>query len=559
MRMLDLATIERDRAERRAYWRSQGVYADRSYADALRGGIAANANMPLVFHSQKRPRETTVGEIGAEADHVASAFYHKLGLRSGDRIAVMLPTWADTALAYVAAYKLGLTLIPIVAIYGAREIGFIMRQTEAKALVIPDEWRGFDYLGRVSQAGDLPALQHLIIVGDKIPPGGVKWDDLRNYEGTDFPHPTGIADEVALIIYTSGTTADPKGVKHTHNTMLCDQNAMRASPSAAPSMPAGPTPTGPSLAVFPAGHIAGSLGLMGPFISPNPLPGNGIVFVDQWIPEEGAKLIEKYKVSAVTGTPIFLTTLLRAAEAVGADLSSMQTFNLGASAVTPDNVRTTDKMGFSGGRTYGMSEHTVVSSSTGEPFEKRAFTDGKITARNQVRIVDDDGNDVPTGEPGEIVTLGPRLFMGYVDQELDKVSFLPGGWYKSGDIGILDAEGYLTITDRKKDIIIRGGENISAKEVEDILGGIPGVIESAVTAMPDKEMGERVCAFIVAHPGSDITLESVKAYFRDNGVTRQKTPERVVLVEDFPRTPSGKVKKADLRAQLRAEALAQAS
>jgi non-ribosomal peptide synthetase component E (peptide arylation enzyme) len=218
-------------------------------------------------------------------------------------------------------------------------------------------------------------------------------------------------------------------------------------------------------------------------------------------------------------------------------------------------VKAADVLGFTSWRLYGMSEHTVVSNSDpGEAPEKRAYTDGKITARNQVRIVDDDGNDMPLGRQGEVCTLGPRLFVGYVDSSLDQACFLPGGWYKSGDIGRLDAEGYLTITDRKKDIIIRGGENISAKEIEDILGGMPGVIESAAVAMPDPVLTEKVCVFVMATPAAGISLESVSAYFRSLGITRQKIPERVILLEeDFPRTPSGKIKKADLRAGLRAE------
>jgi len=206
-----------------------------------------------------------------------------------------------------------------------------------------------------------------------------------------------------------------------------------------------------------------------------------------------------------------------------------------------------------------MTEHPVVSTAAPtDSFERRANTDGLITPRNEVKIIDDNEQELPIGETGEVCTLGPRLFMGYVDQEVDKVTFLPGGWYKSGDIGRLDGQGYLTITDRKKDIIIRGGENISAKEVEDLMGSIPGVVETAVTAMPDKEMGERVCAFVVLSPGATLTLAEVDAHFRALGATRQKTPERIVIVEDFPRTPSGKIKKVDLRQQLRDEQAAPA-
>jgi acyl-CoA synthetase (AMP-forming)/AMP-acid ligase II len=552
--MLDLETVERDRAARCAYWRARGVYADYTYADVLRDNLETLGDTRLVFHSKVRPAETTVAQAYEASERLASAFHH-LGLKAGDRIAVMLPTWYDALLAYLAALKLGLAVVPIVAIYGSREIGFIVRQTGAKALIIADTWRSHDYLERVAQAGDLPSLEHLMVVGERQPPGAVNWDALLAHQGTDYPRGVAKADDICCIIYTSGTTSDPKGVKHTHNTQLCDINATRAglegAGSAATGVPAG---EGPSLSVFPAGHIAGWLGMLRPFLF-----GGGCVFLDQWVPEDAARLTQQYKCSSSTGTPIFLSTLMKAAEAIGADISSIKRFNLGASAVTPDNIRWTDQLGFPSGRTYGMTEHPVVSTGTSEPFEKRAYTDGRITARNEVRIVDDDGNDLPVGVAGEVATRGPRLFMGYVDAELDRAAFLPGDWYRSGDIGRMDEEGFLTITDRKKDVIIRGGENISSKEVEDLLGEIPGVLESAVAAMPDPEMGERVCAFVVLKDRATLTLDEVRAHFREAGATRQKTPERIVVVDDFPRTPSGKIKKMDLREQLRAEARAAAA
>jgi acyl-coenzyme A synthetase/AMP-(fatty) acid ligase len=546
--MLDLRIIEADRATRRAHWRTQGVYADFTYADAFREGAARFADTRVTFYSKVRPASATVAETYEASERLASAF-HELGLGRGDRIAVMLPTWYDAALAYIAALKLGMAVIPIVAIYGAREIGFILRQTEAKALLIPDEWRGYGYLERLTQAGETPALKHLMVIGQRRPAGAVDWDVLRAHAGTGYPRGQASADDISCIIYTSGTTSDPKGVKHTHNTQLCDINAARLSPEASPMAAAAPAGAGPALSVFPAGHIASFLAMMRPFMH-----GGDCIFMDQWIPEDAARLIEQHKVSSSVGTPIFLSSLMKAAQATGADISSLRAFGLGASAITPENVRWTDQLGFPSGRTYGMTEHPVVSTGGGESFEKRAYTDGKITPRNEVRILDDDDQDLPTGQVGEIATRGPRLFMGYVDQVLDRACFLPGGWFKTGDIGRLDAEGYLTITDRKKDIIIRGGENISSKEVEDLLATIPGVVESAVTAMPDPQMGERVCAFVVLRDGASLTLAEVDAHFRREGATRQKTPERLIIVQDLPRTPSGKVKKVDLRARLKAEA-----
>lgn len=543
--MLDLQTIEADRARRLAYWREQGVYGDYTYADAFRDAAGRVGDTLVIYSSAQRPAQATVAETYEETERLASALAG-LGLRAGDRIAVVLPTWYDTTLAYIASLKLGLCVIPIVAIYGSKEIGFILRQTGARAVIVPDVWRGHDYVARVRDAGDLPELRHLIVVGEPRE-GCVSWDALRAHQGRDYDHAAARGDDVCCIIYTSGTTSDPKGVKHTHNTQLCDVNAVRAG--LIPSPGALPADEGPALNVFPAGHVASFLAILRPY-----LYGGAAIFMDQWDPAEAVRLIERYKVGSSVGTPIFLSTLMKAARESGGDISSLRRFGLGASAITPENIRWTDELGFPSGRIYGMTEHPMVSSSAGDTFEKRAYTDGKATPLNEIRIVDDDGVDLPTGETGEVCTRGPRLFVGYVDPELDRQAFLPGGWYRSGDIGRLDADGYLTITDRKKDIIIRGGENISSKEVEDILSTLPGVVESAVTAMPDPVMGERVCAFVVAAPGVEITLESVRSHFEASGAARQKTPERLVLAEDLPRTPSGKVIKAQLRERLRAEA-----
>jgi non-ribosomal peptide synthetase component E (peptide arylation enzyme) len=547
--VLDLATIAADRAARLAYWRDRGAYSDLTYAEALAEGAARHADARVIYHSRVRPETATVQEGWQASERLASAF-HALGLGRGDAIAVMLPTWYDAVLAYMAALKLGMTVVPIVAIYGGRELGFIVRQTGAKALLVPDSWRGHDYLERVRQAGDMPSLQHLMVIGPRRPSGALDWDELRAHTATDYPRAKAEADDVCCILYTSGTTAEPKGVKHSHNTQLCDINTARGGPEVGPMTMMGPSGAGPALCVFPAGHVAGYLAMMRPFL----FGGDGI-FMDQWIAEDAARLIETHRVSASTGTPIFLSTLMKAADDLGADLSSLKSFALGASAITAENIRWTDRLGFPSGRSYGMTEHPTVSvGAAGDAFEKRAYTDGRITPHNEVRIVDEDGADVPIGETGEIATRGPRLFVGYVDETLDRACFLPGGWYRSGDIGRLDGEGYLTVTDRKKDIIIRGGENISAKEIEELLATLPGVLESAVTAMPDPVMGERVCAFVVLRDGASLTLPQVDARFRELGVARQKTPERLVLVDDFPRTPSGKIRKVELRAQLRAGA-----
>lgn len=548
--MMNPGAIVRDRQARCRHWRRLGVYADFTYREAIAEAVRQSPALGLVFHARGQVVETTLAQMDEAAERVAAGLY-RAGLRQGDRLAVMLPSWQETCLAYLAGFKLGLAIVPIIPIYGPAETGFILRQSRARAVILPDQWRGRSYPDLVASAGPLPDLNHVILVRGEAGPGaqatGLDWGVLADAPAGSYPVPEADGDAVCLIVYTSGTTSDPKGVLHTHNTMLCDLIAARSGP-AAPMMPA--DPDGAVLAVFPAGHIAGFLAMMRPFTAPT----SQTVFIDQWVPEEGARLIERYRVAATVGTPVFLTSLMEAAARTGRDISSLRRFSLGATSITPENIRATDRLGFPGGRTYGMSEHVVVSTSVGESFEKRAYTDGRITPRNEVRILGEDGADMPAGQEGEILTRGPRLFMGYADPRLDEAAFLPGGWFRTGDMGTLDADGFLTVTGRKKDIIIRGGENISAKQVEDALASLPGVIETAVTAMPDPVLGEKVCAFIVAGPDARIDLALVGDHLRRAGLARQKTPERIVLVSELPRTASGKVRKDVLRARLRQEA-----
>lgn len=271
---MDLERIERDRAERHARWRTRGVYADFTHADAFRQGAGQFPGVEVIFHSRVRPARLTVGEAYAISEQIAGAL-HALGFVRGDRLAVMLPTWADATLAYMAALKLGVAVIPIVAIYGGRELGFIMRQTGAKGLIVPTSWRGHDYMKRVRDAGAMPALEHLFVIGQGAPVGAIDWDSLQAQPAAAYPPIQVPADDVCCILYTSGTTADPKGVKHTHNTLLCDINAVRAG--LPPAVPVGAVTTaGPSLNVFPAGHIAGFLAMLRPFLF-----GLPAIFMDQ--------------------------------------------------------------------------------------------------------------------------------------------------------------------------------------------------------------------------------------------------------------------------------------
>jgi non-ribosomal peptide synthetase component E (peptide arylation enzyme) len=220
--------------------------------------------------------------------------------------------------------------------------------------------------------------------------------------------------------------------------------------------------------------------------------------------------------------------------------------------VPSDLIRRCTELGIFCYRQYGSTEHpTVTSGVPGDPVEKLIYTEGRCLGGNRIRILDDNGNELPAGVDGEIATAGAERCLGYNSDARNAEAFTQDGWFLTGDIGHLDAEGYLTITDRKKDIIIRGGENISSREVEECLLRHPAVAEAAAVAMPDARLGEKVCVFVVLRAGQTLTLERVVDHFAASGLAKQKTPERIIEIGALPRTATGKVQKEVLRKQLR--------
>ena len=554
---MDLGQIRADRAAQRERWHREGVYTERTLGDEMRLGAARFPNARMVFHSDEHPAEATLGEMHEQSLALAGAL-RSLGLGPGDVVAIQVPNWLEGALMFQAALLLGVVTLPIIHIYGPAEVGFILRQSGARALVCPERWRSIDYLARLEKLdrSTLPALEHVIVIGERAPAGALTWRELLARTAPRSEAPRVSSDDVCLLVYTSGTTADPKGVQHTHNTLLAEVRGKAprsgARSEAQPSEGIGVGPrlfdasAAAHLAAFPAGHIAGVLGLVRLYVQ-----GGNTVLMDAWNADDAAELVEQYRIGSTSGSPFFLAGLLDAAERTGRDIGSLGAYVVGAASVPPALVERAEKARVRTFRSYGSSEHPTISAgSPFDPLAKRSASDGRVTAYNEIRIVDEEDRDLPTGSAGEILSRGPELFAGYRDEGLDLESFLAGGWFRTGDVGVLDAEGFLTITDRKKDIIIRGGENISSKEVEDLLALHPAVQEVAVVAEPDARYGERVCAFVIPRPGATFDLAEVGEHFAAAGVAKQKTPERLELATELPRTASGKVKKFELRRRL---------
>jgi acyl-coenzyme A synthetase/AMP-(fatty) acid ligase len=522
-------------------YRSRGLWGSRTFNDVLEEACTKTwPDRSFVVASPTRPASLTFREMHEQGLRLAGAL-HALGLRKGDVLAMEMPNWMEACLLYHAATALGVVVTPIIHIYQAKEVEFILRQSRAKAFVVPDDWRGVDYLGMVSQIRPrLPDLEHLVVVGEKIPSGAIAYSDLAAKATAEFPRPDISPDEPHILAYTSGTTADPKGVVHSHNSLLAECRQTRAC--------SGGGEDDVFLCPNPIGHIAG---IFSALIAPFMYGYEKLVLMDGWDPKWALELIQEHRVTRTGGATFFAMTLVNAPEFSEYDLSSMQLFGLGGAGVPPSIVQQLHGLGWNSSRSYGCTEHpSITMGHLDDAPDKCAFTDGRPQPDVEIRLVDDDGADVAHGGEGEILSRGPDQFLGYMDPAMDADSFTDDGWFRTGDIGRLDSDGYLVITDRKKDIIIRGGENISAREVEEILAKHPKVQESAVTAVTDPRYGERVCAFVITRENQPLELDEILAHFQASGVAKQKTPERLELVTEFPRTLSGKVQKYVLRRRI---------
>ena len=505
----------------------------------IQAGAAAHDGCRLVFVNSGDEHATTLGGLVSDAERVAGALQAR-GIGRGDVVAVQLPGSYAGAVVQVAVGLCGAVLLPAVMIHGPREMDFVLRSSGASAVILAREHRGRPQADAVlSGLSPLPALKLAVVVGDDAPGhGAVGYPDLLRQPGGAYRRPRLDPDDRAVLMYTSGTTADPKGVQHSHRTLLAEATSRVYTLNG---------PGARHLGLFPPGHMAGLLSLLRIL-----LLGTPTVIMQAWDAALAATLIDRHAVTSCGGAPVQLSGLLDRQALGSATLATLRECLTGAAPVPPSLIERAEAAGITAFRSYGSSEHPTVSAgSIADPLDRRARTDGRLLEGNQVRLVDADGRDVPPGRDGEILTRGPELFTGYTDPALNDAAFLPGRWFRTGDVGRIDADGYLTVTDRLKDIIIRGGENISAKEVEDLLATHPAVADVAVIPVPDPVLGERVCAVVVARPGCTFDVEQAREHFAAAGAARQKTPELVVMVEELPRTPSGKVRKDVLRAARR--------
>jgi acyl-CoA synthetase (AMP-forming)/AMP-acid ligase II len=527
--------------ELQARYRASGLWRDQSLAAFFDAELTACASLSARIWSDTNPYRGTVAEIHDAARRFAGGL-HTLGIRPGDAVTYQLSNRVETLITLYGAAMAGAVIVPIVHFYGPHEVRFIVEQLGARAHVTAAEFGSLDYRPSIEGIrAHVAGLEHVILVGDE--PVADTRPFVELLDGSPLAELAPLDPNAPAIIgYTSGTTADPKGVIHTGNTVAAEiEQLVRYEVGA----------SRPLLTGAPLAHAIGLIGgALLQLARRHPL-----YIVDRWDPELILAIMVDAQVTAGSGATYFLTSLLDSPSFTARHAELMESVGLGGSAVPGAVCDRAEALGIRTTRSYGSTEHPTISGATNsDPPDVRKYTDGGLLSGVEVRIVDHEGCAVEVGTAGEIVSRGPELFVGYTDPVLTKVAFDEDGWYSTEDIGILDERGHLAITDRKKDIIIRGGENVSASEVESLILKMTGISEIAVVAAPDERLGEHACAFVLMTPGHPPpSLPEVCGHLADAGLARQKWPEELRVVTAFPRTPSGKITKFVLRDQLRRE------
>jgi acyl-CoA synthetase (AMP-forming)/AMP-acid ligase II len=482
-------------------------------------------------------RRLSFGEYRRAAERAAAGL-SALGVAEGVGVSWQLPTWLESLVLVGALSRLGAVQNPVLPIYRDRELRFMTAQTDAGLLVVPPVWRGFDF----------PAMAHAIAADSKDLDVLVVDRALPEADASALPPPPPVPGSAAglptaWVFYTSGTTADPKGARHTDATIAAAAVAMNAA--------LGLVPEDRSALVFPFTHIGGITWLFSSLMT-----GCANVCVERFDPTETVDVLSREDVTlAGSGTPFHLAYLEAQRQQPGKPIFPLVRAFPGGGAPKPPQLHYDMKaelggVGIVSG--YGLTECPILSmGAVGDPDDKLANTEGRASPGVQLEIVSIDGVPVGTGQEGELRVKGPQLFRGYVDTSLDAEALDEHGFFRTGDLAVVDDGGFVAITGRLKDVIIRKGENISAKEVEDLLYQHPKVADVAVIGLPDPALGERCCAVVATKEGSEpLELAEIVAFLTGQGLAIQKAPEQLELVDVVPRNPTGKTLKHELRQRL---------
>ncbi len=534
-------TGRRDIAGRSVRWdqaRADAAYAAGwwvrdTLAEALERALRDTPERVLVVDGDRR---LDCRSLHSEAHTLAQALLARTP--PGSVVSFMLPNWAEAAPIYLGATMAGMVVHPLLPSLRDRDLEFILADAESRFVFVPAQFRNHDYVAMLSRVCARMERPPSVVVLRGGAGSHTPYETLLAPEGPAQPLPNLEPDGVQMVLYTSGTTGMPKGVLHSHNSIRALMHQIGTYWQVSP----GDTFLVPS----PISHIGGSIYT---FESPL-LLGSRAVLMERWEPDPAVKLIDSEHCTHMAGATPFLEQLLAAAQRAGTRLSSLKVFICGGASVPPSLVRqgATYFANAAVTRVYGSTEVPVTTVGVVDRADvaHAAQTDGRPGIA-EVRLIDADGNDAPEGE---IRARGPQMLRGYLHPADEVTVFDDEGYYRTGDIGRWIDGDYLTVTGRLKDIIIRNGENIAPKEVEDVLVDHPDILAVTIVGLPDPRTGERACAVIVprSRPGPDVG--SIQAFLRAQGVASFKFPEQVEIRESLPKNDTGKVLKQVVRAEL---------
>jgi cyclohexanecarboxylate-CoA ligase len=489
----------------------------------------------------RREIRLSYAELGDRVDKIATGLL-EFGIGKGDVVAFQLPNWWEFTALFYACNRIAAVVNPLMPIFRQRELRFMLGFSDAKILIVPALWRGFDHMTMMRDIrGDLPNVQHVFAVGgtgaesfesaflDRPPLSAAEKQKLSMLR----PQP----DDVVELIYTSGTSGEPKAVMHTANTVLAPARCFIED-----------IPVTGNDVVFMGSPYAHQTGFLYGMLMPIML-ATKTVALDLWSAVEAASLIEREGATFSMGSTPFLSDMVNLPPEPRARVSQTLRTWVCAGAPIPRVLvqRAKSEMDLDVLSCWGMTENAGLTiTRRSDPQEKVFTTDGRALPGSEVRVVDDRKRPVPADAVGHLQARGITHFVGYHKKpQLNSID--EDGWFDTGDLARIDRDGYIRIVGRTKDIIIRGGENIPVTEVENLIYRHPKVSECAVVAMPDERLGERSCAFIVAKANMSLELRELSQFLGEQGMAKQYWPERLELVPDMPRTPSGKIQKFRLR------------
>ncbi|MGE2691197.1 class I adenylate-forming enzyme family protein [Mycolicibacterium pulveris] len=482
-------------------------------------------------------RSLTNSQLRDAAERTAAALAER-GVADGTVVTWQLPTTLETMVVMVALARLGAVQNPVLPIWRESEIRFVTSQLGTEVIIVPGVWRGFDHRALAEELA-LERPMTVVVADHGAPIGG----ELRlpSDDPALLPPPPTTDEEARWVYYSSGTTAAPKGIRH------CDRSVIAGSAGVVGMFGASSSDINPI--AFPVSHIGGAA-----MLAASLLTGMRLVLFDTFDPVLTPKALAAHRPTMLGSATPFFVAYLAAQREHGPEplFPDLRGCVGGGAPITPELGRQVrETLSVAGiANSWGLTEFPVVTSPPpdGTP-EVLDNTVGQPVPGVSIRVVDDNEREVPVGEEGELRLKGPQCFLGYVDASLDADAFDADGWFRSGDRGRIDADGNVAITGRIKDAIIRNAENISALEIEGVLASHPAVDDVAVIGVPDPRTGERVCAVVVAQPGTDVTLSMLAEHCQAQGLSKHKSPERLQLVEALPRNLTGKVLKNELRAR----------